>query len=69
MFIEELKELELEALEERQKELLDELQEVNNELELYEEDYRPDLEDQKETLTNHLRLIKKEIDKRNNDEY
>jgi hypothetical protein len=69
MFIEEIKELELEALEERQKELLDELQEVNNELELYEEDYRPDLEDQKETLTNHLRLIKKEIDKRNNDEY
>lgn len=69
MFIEEIKELELEALEERQRELLEELQEVNNELDLYEEDYRPDLEDQKETLTNHLRLIKKEIDKRNNDEY
>ena len=65
MFIEEIKELELEALEERQKELLEELQEVNDELELYEEDYMPDLEDRKETLTNHLRLIGKEIDKRN----
>lgn len=69
MFIEEIKELELEALEERQKELLDELQEVNNELELYEEDYMPDLEDRKETLTNHLRLIGKEIDKRNDGEH
>ena len=65
MFIEEIKELELEALEERQRELLEELQEVNDELELYEEDYMPDLEDRKETLTNHLRLIGKEIDKRN----
>lgn len=65
MFMEEIKELELEALEERQRELLEELQEVNDELELYEEDYMPDLEDRKETLTNHLRLIGKEIDKRN----
>ena len=69
MFMEEIKELELEALEERQRELLEELQEVNDELELYEEDYMPDLEDRKETLTNHLRLIGKEIDKRNDGEH
>lgn len=34
MFMEEIKELELEALEERQRELLEELQEVNGELDL-----------------------------------
>lgn len=62
---EELKKYEefsLEYLELEQSCILDELQEVNNELELFEEDYMPDLEEQKKSLERRLKKVNKQID-------
>ena len=61
-----LEDMELEALENRQAELLDELREVEQELENYEEDYMPDLEVNRSSIKAELRKVEKEINKRNN---
>lgn len=58
----ELSDLTQDALEKRQEEILNELREVQDELDLYEEDYRPDLEDQKESLFKELKKINKKIE-------
>lgn len=57
--------LEQDALEKRQEELYDQLRQVKEEIDLYEEDYRPELEDQKEYLEKEIKKINKEIDRRN----
>lgn len=57
----ELNDLTQDALEKRQEEILNELREVQDELDLYEEDYRPDLEDQKESLIKELKKINKKL--------
>ena len=59
----ELDDLTIDALEKRQEEILNELREVQDEIDLYEEDYRPDLEDQKELLSKELKKINKKLNK------
>jgi vacuolar-type H+-ATPase subunit I/STV1 len=66
MFLEEIKEMELEALEKRQEELIEELREVEQEIELFEEDYRPDLEVKRSSIKAELKKVEKELNKRNN---
>ena len=48
-------------LELQQENLLKELQEVNDEIELYEEDYRPDLIETKNQIKSQLKIINRQL--------
>ena len=49
------------SLELQQEQILKQLREVNDEIDLYEEDYRPDLLDKKEELEKNLKIINKQL--------
>lgn len=51
----------LEVLENYQDKLVASIHNVNEEISLYEEDYRPDLEEKLESLKSKLRLVTKKI--------
>ena len=51
----------LEVLENYQDKLVASIHNVNEEISLYEEDYRPDLEEKLESLKSKLKLVNKKI--------
>lgn len=51
----------LEVLENYQEKLVSSIHNVNYEIALYEEDYRPDLQEELESLKSKLRLVTKKI--------
>ena len=51
----------LEVLENYQDKLVVSIHNVNEEISLYEEDYRPDLEEKLESLKSKLKLVNKKI--------
>lgn len=52
----------LEVLENYQDKLVGSIHNVNEEISLYEEDYRPDLQEKLESLKSKLRLVNEKID-------